>query len=137
MVLVVEPDADDLLDAPYARAAYRPAHAANAREEWRGWRATPHSVYLGSMAPPSRTQSLYPTYWLTYRQGDMGCIMIVRAPSPSAARRKASSAIGGIDDHFVEWHELPPDVAKRVPERVVRRLLSADEARELLDAMAR
>ena len=89
------------------------------------------------MTPPSRTQSLYPTYWLTYRQGDMGCIMIVRAPSPSAARRKARSAIGGIDDHFVEWHELPPDVAKRVPERVVRRLLSADEARELLDAMAR
>jgi hypothetical protein len=41
----------------------------------------------------------------------------------------------GIDDQFVEGHEPPANVAKKVPERMVGRLLPADEARELLEAM--
>jgi hypothetical protein len=61
--------------------------------------------------------------------------MIVRAGFLVATRLRASLLVDGIDDQFVEGHELPAAVAKRVPERMVGRLLPPDEARELLDAM--
>src|SRR5262245_65964101 len=52
------------------------------------------------------------------------------------ARLKASLVIVGLDDCFVEGYELPADIAKRIPERCIGRLLSADEAGRVLDLMA-
>jgi hypothetical protein len=49
----------------------------------------------------------------------------------------AKAARRSIDAHFIEGHELPADVATRAPERMVGRLLRANEAQELLDTMAR
>jgi hypothetical protein len=72
---------------------------------------------------------------LACRQDDTRCVIVVPGTFLMSPRLKASLAVDGIDDQFVEGHELPAAVARQVPERMVGRLLPADEARELLDAM--
>jgi len=69
------------------------------------------------------------------QQGDARCVFIVRAYSLIAARLRASLLMDSIDANFIEGHQLPANVAKKVPERMVGRLLRADEARELLEAI--
>ena len=63
-------------------------------------------------------------------------MFIVEAPGLFIARLKAALAVDGLHAHFAEGHELPADIAKRIPKRSVGRLLSAAEANKLLKAMA-
>ena len=76
-------------------------------------------------------------YWLAYRQGAVRCVLIARATSLVTARLMASMGADVIDSHFVEGHELLPEMAGRVPTSSVGRLLSADEALELVAAMVK
>jgi hypothetical protein len=76
-------------------------------------------------------------YWLAYRQGAVRCVFIARATSLVTARLMASVGADGLDSHFVEGHELLPEMAGRVPTSSVGRLLSADEALELVAAMVK
>lgn len=52
--------------------------------------------------------------------------MIVRSGFLLAARLRTSLILDGIDAHFVEGHELPDDVAERVPGQMVGRQLQPD-----------
>jgi hypothetical protein len=60
-----------------------------------------------------------------------------RHTSLVTARLMASMGADVIDSHFVEGHELLPEMAGRVPTSSVGRLLSADEALELVAAMVK
>ena len=73
-------------------------------------------------------------FWLAYRQGDTRSVFIVEASALIIARMKATIAVDGIDEHFVEGHALPP-AARKIPKRMVGRLLSAEEGRGLLEAL--
>ena len=56
--------------------------------------------------------------------------MIVEAGGVIAARMKAAMVIDGIDQHFIEGHELPSDVARKmIPKASLGRLLTGQEAR--------
>ena len=96
---------------------------------------SPGFFRLQSASPDGRRTSN--VFWLAYRQEDTRCVMIVRAGFLIAARLRAGLLVDGIDDQFVEGHELPANVAKKVPERMVSDCCPADEARELLEAIER
>jgi hypothetical protein len=76
-------------------------------------------------------------YWLAYRAGKDRCVMIVRAKSLVVARLRASMAVDGVDEHFVEGHELTPFMRRCVPARMVGRLLTAKDAERILDRMTK
>ncbi len=57
-----------------------------------------------------------PLFWLAYQTAKSRRVVIVRASHLIAARLRAAPVVEGIEDvAFVEGHELPAAVAKRVP----------------------
>jgi hypothetical protein len=68
-------------------------------------------------------------YWIVTTEG----VFIQRSPSLSDARMRAADA--GLAGDFVEAHELPASSIKKVPKRMVGRILSSAEAQKLLARM--
>jgi hypothetical protein len=60
--------------------------------------------------------------------------MIVEAGGVIAARMKAAMVIDGIDQHFIEGHEL---ARKMIPKASLGRLLTGQEAGRILDAIVK
>jgi hypothetical protein len=77
-------------------------------------------------------------FWLAYRCDGSPCVMIVEAGGVIAARMKAAMVIDGIDQHFIEGHELPGDVARKmIPKASLGRLMTGQEAGRILHAMVK
>jgi hypothetical protein len=73
-------------------------------------------------------------YWLTYRQSDAVVIVLQHAHSALGARLKAS--VTGVDDNaFSEGHLLSEEMAAKVPEDMIGRVISMKEAAALLKKM--
>lgn len=76
-------------------------------------------------------QTPMPLYWLAYRDG--GAVAIIIQPAHSAIAARFKAALAGADDaKFTEGHLLPVKVAKKVPEAMIGRALSGQEATALL-----
>ena len=76
-----------------------------------------------------------PAFWLTYsRNGSPAGVVVLKAPDLTAARTRA--AADGIDDGatFVEGRDLG-DLALAMSPDVFGRMLSPDDAAELLDSL--
>ena len=74
-------------------------------------------------------------FWLAYQTGKTRHVVIVRANFMIAARLRAALLLESSDAHFVEGHELPPAAARKVPARMIGRLLTAAGAERVVEAM--
>jgi hypothetical protein len=72
--------------------------------------------------------------WLVYEQERLRTVLIVEASFIGEGRLRADvEIIPGVDVHFIEGHELGPEWDVLVPPDMIGRMLSADQARHLLD----
>jgi hypothetical protein len=76
-------------------------------------------------------------FWLAYRCDGDPCVIIIKASTLVLARLKASMAVEGIDEHFLEGHELPEGVMRKIPASAVGHLLTGQEAIRILDALTK
>jgi hypothetical protein len=71
-----------------------------------------------------------PLHWVVHRRNGETFVMIVRAHSDAHARLKA--ALDGLEGVFVECHSLDFDMAWKVPETLIGKVLSPQQAQALL-----
>jgi type II secretory pathway predicted ATPase ExeA len=76
-------------------------------------------------------------FWLTYnRSGRLVGVVIVDSRSLTDARISAAGAID-LQAEFAEGHQIDESVAALVPAKAICRMLSPEEAHELLDYLER
>jgi len=77
-------------------------------------------------------------WWLAFKKYEQPAgVAIVRAGSLAEARRHASLTGIGAGIVFVDGHRFDADAERLIPVAAVGRLLSPDEAADLLDAIER
>ena len=75
--------------------------------------------------------SFMPLYWLCYRHNNQ--IAVVIEPAASLVHARMLAALGGLGrGTFTEGHELDLKTEKRVPNAMIGRRLSQEEAKRLL-----
>ena len=86
----------------------------------------------GAVAQDAGTMSLF---WIVHEIDGKRCVFIQEAHALIFARIKAS--IAGFDDgEFVEAHMLDAKTARKVPKKMIGRVLSPREVSALLDRMS-
>ena len=77
-------------------------------------------------------------WWLTYRRsGKASGVVLFEAPSLVHARMQASLEAVDAGAEFAEGHELGAALAALVPAEQVGRMLTIEEARQLLERLRR
>jgi len=74
-------------------------------------------------------------HWLVYQQGGLRTVLIVEASHLLEARLRADLETPGLDDHFVEGHELNGKLAPLIPEEAIGRMMSAADAGKLIERL--
>ena len=76
-------------------------------------------------------------YWLVYRQGKYRTVLIVEDALLPGARLRADVATPGLDDHFVEGHELDDATAARIPATAIGRMMTSEQAAKIIGQIER
>lgn len=76
-----------------------------------------------------------PHFWIVNRTGDDKCVFVQESGDLLVARLKASMA--GFDGEFVEAHQLDPKMVKLIPKTAIGRVLSLQEADQVLKRLSK
>jgi len=74
---------------------------------------------------------------LIYQQGDLQTVLIVEASFIGAARVRVDLETPGLDDHFVEAHELDQTLARQIPKCAIDRMMTVADAVSLIEHLDR
>jgi hypothetical protein len=74
-----------------------------------------------------------PLFWIVHSHNGQARVFIQEAVHITYARIKAN--VSGHEGEFFEALELTPKMAKRVPKRMIGRVLSQEEAKGLLEKL--
>jgi hypothetical protein len=62
-------------------------------------------------------------------------VLIVEASHLLEARLRADIETPGLDDHFIEGHELGAELAERIPAGAIGRMMTAADATRLVERL--